>query len=96
MANKKDCEIDYEKVSIGLAKKLENMMKEDEEYFALLKAIDATSKYATLLSKNMMNMKKSDQIKALRLSAALGEVAKELCEKYSFSDEEESEGNNDR
>lgn len=79
--------VDYKKMFDEMKTSLDRIMQEDNEYFDLLRETQENSYYANLITKNMMNLKKIDQIKILRITAKHGELCKSLCEKYGFDEE---------
>ena len=85
----KEYEIDYKSMFENLSKRLDVLLKMDEEYFALIRLMDEQKRYTEIAGKHLFDFKKSEQIKALKLLTAFGALCKTLCEKYSLLDEEE-------
>ena len=79
--------VDYKKMFDEMKKSLDKIVQEDNEYFELLRETQKNSPYTNLITKNLVNLKKTDQIKILRISAKHGELCKSLCEKYGFDEE---------
>jgi hypothetical protein len=81
-------QLDYEKMFKQISARVEQILADDEEYFALQGKILDLSQYNTKTSQNLYKMSKHDQIEVMRLVVKLSELSKSLCEKYSFIDEE--------
>lgn len=70
-------------------KAMMNTMFENQTlYFELVEKITEKQKQTNAMSKHLMKMKMSDQIKVLKLMADLADVAEDLCEKYGLEVEE--------
>lgn len=80
--------LDYKKMFDEMKTNLDRIMQEDNEYFELLRETHQNSYYVNLITKNLMNLKKIDQIKILRITKAHCELCKSLCEKYGFEVQE--------
>ena len=83
----KEYKVDYKKMFDEMRKSLDKIVQEDNEYFKLLRETKENCCYADLITKNMLRLKKQDQIKILRITAKHGELCKGLCEKYGFEEE---------
>ena len=83
-----DYKLDYEKMFKQISARVEQILAEDDEYFALQRRTIELGEYTKTVSNNLLKLKKSDIIKILRLVVAQGELSKQLCEKYSLLEKE--------
>lgn len=83
--------IDYKAMFENLTKRIDALLKADEEFFALSRLVNEQRPYVEKAGKHLLEFKKSEQIKVLRILSVYGSLCKTLCEKYSLLDEEESE-----
>ena len=83
-----DYKLDYERMFKQISARVEQILAEDDEYFALQRKTLELSDYTKLISTHLLQLKKSDIIKILRLVVAQGELSKQLCEKYSLLEKE--------
>ena len=88
---KDDFEIDYKQISEDLGKMLKNMWQQQNLYFELLTRITESGNVIGAVSRNILKMNMTDQIKCLKVLTLLIEVCTELNEKYGFDDATEEE-----
>ena len=70
-------------------KAMMNAMFENQTlYFELVEKVTEKKNYTDMMSKRLMKMKLTDQIKVLKLMADLADVAEDLCKKYGLEVEE--------
>ena len=81
--------LDYKKMFENLQNMINNKLKQEQEYFSLLREIDELKPYSAMAAAHMLNMKIADQIMLLKCIEMTGVVSKKLCEKYSFDEEGE-------
>ena len=82
-----DYEIDYKAMIEQMRNRIEELLKADEEYFALSKLVNEQKVFVEIVGKNLFDMKKTDQINALRILVSYGTLCKTLCDKYSLLDD---------
>lgn len=75
------------KLKAMLEKTKQTLLKREEIYFSLLQSMNENAKYCGIIGKNIYQISMQDQIPYLQALAVLGEIAKEICEKYDFEDE---------
>ena len=88
---KDDFEIDYKQFFDDIGKLLKNMWQEQNLYFELLTRITESGNVIGAVSRNILKMNMTDQIKCLKVVTLLSEVCTELNEKYGFDDATEEE-----
>ena len=88
---KDDFEIDYKRISEDIGKMLENVWQQQNLYFELLTRITESGNVIVAVSRNILKMNMTDQIKCLKVVTLLIEVCTELNEKYGFDDATEEE-----
>lgn len=88
---KDDFEIDYKQLSEDTEKMLKNVWQQQNLYFELLTRITESGNVIGAVSRNILKMNMTDQIKCLKLVTLLIEVCTELNEKYGFDDATEEE-----
>ena len=88
---KDDFEIDYKQFFEDIGKMLENMWQQQNLYFELLTRITESGNVVGAVSRNILKMNMTDQIKCLKVVTLLIEVCTELNEKYGFDDATEEE-----
>ena len=88
---KDDFEIDYKRISEDIGKMLENVWQQQNLYFELLTRITESGNVIGAVSRNILKMNMTDQIKCLKVVTLLIEVCTELNEKYGFDDATEEE-----
>ena len=88
---KDDFEIDYKQLSEDIGKMLENVWQQQNLYFELLTRITESGNVIGAVSRNILKMNMTDQIKCLKVVTLLIEVCTELNEKYGFDDATEEE-----
>lgn len=88
---KDDFEIDYKQLSEDTGKMLKNVWQQQNLYFELLTRITESGNVIGAVSRNILKMNMTDQIKCLKLVTLLIEVCTELNEKYGFDDATEEE-----
>ena len=88
---KDDFEIDYKQLSEDTGKMLKNVWQQQNLYFELLTRITESGNVIVAVSRNILKMNMTDQIKCLKVVTLLIEVCTELNEKYGFDDATEEE-----
>ena len=88
---KDDFEIDYKQLSEDTGKMLKNVWQQQNLYFELLTRITESGNVIGAVSRNILKMNMTDQIKLLKVVTPLIEVCTELNEKYGFDDATEEE-----
>ena len=88
---KDDFEIDYKQLSEDIGKMLNNVWQQQNLYFELLTRITESGNVVGAVSRNILKMNITDQIKCLKVVTRLIEVYTELNEKYGFDDATEEE-----
>lgn len=88
---KDDFEIDYKQLSEDTGKMLKNVWQQQNLYFELLTRITESGNVIGAVSRNILKMNMTDQIKCLKVVTSLIEVCTELNEKYGFDDATEEE-----
>ena len=88
---KDDFEIDYKQISEDLGKMLNNVWQQQNLYLELLTRITESGNIIGAVSRNILKMNITDQIKCLIVVTLLIEVCTELNEKYGFDDATEEE-----
>lgn len=88
---KDDFEIDYKQLCEDAGKMLKNMWQQQNLYFELLTRITKSDNVIGTVSRNILKMNMTDQIKYLKVVTLLIEVCTELNEKYGFDDATEVE-----
>ena len=88
---KDNFEIDYKQFFDDIGKLLKNMWQEQNLYFELLTRITESGNVIEAVSRNILKMNMTDQIKCLKVVTLLSEVCTELNEKYGFDDATEEE-----
>ena len=88
---KDDFEIDYKQISEDLGKMLNNVWQQQNLYLELLTRITESGNVIGAVSRNILKMNITDQIKCLKVVTLLIEVCTELNEKYGFDDATEEE-----
>ena len=88
---KDDFEIDYKRISEDIGKMLENVWQQQNLYFELLTRITESGNVIVAVSRNILKMNMTDQIKCLKVVTLLIEVCTGLNEKYGFDDATEEE-----
>ena len=88
---KDDFEIDYKQISEDLGKMLNNVWQQQNLYLELLTRITESGNVIGAVSRNILKMNMTDQIKCLKVVTLLIEVCTELNEKYGFDDATEEE-----
>ena len=88
---KDDFEIDYKQLSEDTGKMLKNVWQQQNLYFELLTRITESGNVVGAVSRNILKMNITDQIKCLKVVTRLIEVYTELNEKYGFDDATEEE-----
>ena len=88
---KDDFEIDYKQLSEDTGKMLKNVWQQQNLYFELLTRITESGNIIEAVSRNILKMNMTDQIKCLKVVTLLIEVCTELNEKYGFDDATEEE-----
>ena len=83
---KDDFEIDYKQISEDLGKMLNNVWQQQNLYLELLTRITESGNVIGAVSRNILKMNITDQIKCLKVVTLLIEVCTELNEKYGFDD----------
>ena len=86
-----DFEIDYKQLSEDIGKMLNNVWQQQNLYFELLTRITESGNVVGAVSRNILKMNITDQIKCLKVVTRLIEVYTELNEKYGFDDATEEE-----
>lgn len=85
--------VDYKTMFENIAKRLDDLLKKDEEYFALVKLMNEQKPYIEKVAKHSLNFKKNEQIKLMKILSSYGSLCKILCEKYSLIVEDEDVDN---
>ena len=88
---KDDFEIDYKQLSEDTGKMLKNVWQQQNLYFELLTRITESGNVIGAVSRNILKMNMTDQIKCLKVVTRLIEVCTKLNEKYGFDDATEEE-----
>ena len=88
---KDDFEIDYKQLSEDTGKMLKNVWQQQNLYFELLTRITESGNVIGAVSRNILKMNMTDQIKFLKVVTLLIGVCTELNEKYGFDDATEEE-----
>lgn len=88
---KDDFEIDYKRLCEDAGKMLKNMWQQQNLYFELLTRITESGNVIGAVSRNILKMNMTDQIKCLKVLTLLIEVCTKLNEKYGFDDATEEE-----
>ena len=88
---KDDFEIDYKQLSEDTGKMLKNVWQQQNLYFELLTRITESGNVLGAVSRNILKMNMTDQIKYLKVVTLLIEVCTELNEKHGFDDATEEE-----
>ena len=84
-----DYNLDYKLMFKELQKRLEQFLKADDEYFDLIQTLITQNPYADAVCENLLKLRKTDQIKVLKVIVGYGELCKKLCAKYNLLVEEE-------
>ena len=84
-----DYNLDYKLMFEELQKRFEQFLKADDEYFDLIQTLITQNPYTDAVCENLLKLRKTDQIKALKVIVGYGELCKKLCAKYNLLVEEE-------
>jgi len=82
-------EIDYKAMFEEMAKRVRELLKADEEYFALIRLTQEQAKYTTAVNSNLLKLPKSEQIALLRALSNFGAIAETICKKHNLLTEED-------
>ena len=81
--------MDYEALFENALKKMKNYLDTEKEYFECLSRLGTYSNDIDIVSKHLMKMSMSDQLKVIKAVIIQGEISKILREKYRFEEDTE-------
>lgn len=83
--------LDYEKMFMALKERFESKIREQDNYFAMLREINKLKPYSDLINKKMYDLKIYEQCAIYKHLLEINLISKKLCEKYGWDDEIKTE-----